>query len=283
VPAAVLRSAALTFVLYGVPILGILLVLPPSQVGLLDGFIDAIRQVFTVYGGSVAADGTVILTGWGEALGDVAAVAFVLALLSSAGAWIMGADRALAAACFDGAGPPWLGRISRRLGTPTRVNLASGLLATTVMVLAFELAGDNGNRYFSATLNVAISTSIVAYVAVYPAFARLRRTHPGVGRPYRVPGGRAVALVLSTLTTGFIVLAVCELVWPGFGVGWFGSAGDPDAQLREFGFEGERALFELTQIVPLVVLGAVGVAFAMLGRASERVAVPADAATEPAS
>jgi amino acid transporter len=74
VPFAVLRSGFASFLLYGGPILGILLVLPKKQIGSLSGFIDAAKSVFTVYGGSVAPDGTVTLTGWGQGF---AAVCFV--------------------------------------------------------------------------------------------------------------------------------------------------------------------------------------------------------------
>ena len=61
VPYTVIRSAVGAVVLYGVPILAILLVLPVSQVTSLGGFIDAMKTVFTVYGGHVvtAKDGTV--------------------------------------------------------------------------------------------------------------------------------------------------------------------------------------------------------------------------------
>ena len=100
-----LRSAVLTFLLYGLPILAILLVLPAGKVTSLSGLLSAIKEVFTVYGGSTAANGDVTLTGVGHLLGDVAAIAFILMLLSSGATWIMGADRAMAAAGFDGAGP----------------------------------------------------------------------------------------------------------------------------------------------------------------------------------
>src|SRR3954464_13404951 len=83
VPFTVLRSAAGAVALYGVPILAILLVLPTSQVTSLGGFLDAMKTVFTVYGGDVAKDGTATLTGAGKALGDLAAIGFILALLSS--------------------------------------------------------------------------------------------------------------------------------------------------------------------------------------------------------
>ena len=42
-----------------------------------------VKSVFTVYGGSVAADGTATLTGFGNFLGHVMALAFILALVSS--------------------------------------------------------------------------------------------------------------------------------------------------------------------------------------------------------
>ena len=55
VPFTVIRSAIASILLYGVPILMILLVLPLSQVTSLGGFIDSIKTVFTVYGGHVGA------------------------------------------------------------------------------------------------------------------------------------------------------------------------------------------------------------------------------------
>ncbi len=142
VPFTVLRSAVGAVALYGVPILAILLVLPVAQVTSLGGFLDAMKTVFTVYGGHIttAKDGTVTatLTGAGKFLGGVAAVGFILALLSSGTTWIMGADRSQAVAGFDGAAPRSFGYFSARFGTPITVNLLSGLFSTIVMVLAFQ-------------------------------------------------------------------------------------------------------------------------------------------------
>ena len=101
--------------LYGLPILAILFVLPQSQVTGLSGFIDAIKAVFSVYGGHVATDGTATLTGAGQVFGDLAALCFIWALVSSGTTWIMGADRAMAVAAYDGAGPRILGRSHRGL------------------------------------------------------------------------------------------------------------------------------------------------------------------------
>ena len=278
VPIAVLRSGIATLLLYGLPILGILLVLSKHQLTGLGGFLDAMKEVFTVYGGSVSAKGVVTLTGAGAVLGDITAIAFILALASSAGAWIHGADRALATSCFDGSGPPWLGRISSRTATPVRVNLLSGIVATLMMALAFALTGDNSNRYFSVALGIALSTTVISYLFVYPALAKLRTKYPDTVRPFRVPGGLGMARFVCWLATGWIVIGTLSLLWPGFGVGWFGTKGNPEEPIAKLGFGGARMLFEITQIVPLVILIGVGVVFWWLGRRSmERADRPHDA------
>jgi amino acid transporter len=266
VPLAVLRSGIATMLLYGIPIVGILLVLPADRLSGLDGFLDAMKEVFTVYGGSVAANGDVTLTGVGDVLGDIVAVAFILALASSAGAWIGGADRALATSCFDAAGPLWLGRISARTGTPVRVNLLSGIVATITMAAAFALTGSNSNRYFSVALGIALSTTVISYLFVYPSLARLRKKHPETPRPFRVPGGLGVARFVCWLATFWIVVGSISLIWPGFGTGWFGTKGNPGEAISKLGFGGERFLFELTQIVPLVLIVLVGVVFWWVGK-----------------
>lgn len=93
---------------YGIPILSILLVLPAAQITSLGGFVDAIKTVFTVYGGQVTqnANGTVTadLTGLGSVFGGLVALGFIWALLSSGATWLMGADRAQAVACCRQAG-----------------------------------------------------------------------------------------------------------------------------------------------------------------------------------
>ncbi len=267
VPFTVFRAGVGTVLLYGLPILAILLVLPTRQVTSLGGFLDAIKAVFTVYGGTVAANGAATLTGFGALLGGVTAVAFIFALVSSGATWVMGADRAEAIAALDGAGPRWIGSISPRFGTPVRVNVLTGILSTVVMVLAFSLAGGNADKYFAAVLGLTISTTMLSYIGIFPALARLRYSNPDVARPYRVPGGKPGAVVVSALTTFWVVLASVSLVWPGFGVGWFGTAGSPDDSLPA-GFT--RVQFEVSQVGPLVALVVVGVLFYLAGTKTRR-------------
>jgi amino acid transporter len=266
VPFSVLRAAGATVVLYGLPILAILLVLPVKQVTSLGGFLDAMKTVFTVYGGHVdtAKDGTVTatLTGFGKVLGTVAAIGFILALLSSGTTWIMGADRSQAVAGFDGAAPRSFGHFSARFGTPITVNLLSGLFSTIVMVLAFQLTG-SADKYFTAVLGLAISTTTIAYLFVFPAVIKLRYSHGHVPRPYHVPGGMLGVWLAGGLCTLWAALATVALLYPGFGTS------NPDSSLPD-GWAHQRGSYELSQFVPLAVLIALGVMFYVLGAPTRR-------------
>ncbi|MDI3405783.1 APC family permease [Streptomyces cavernicola] len=269
IPLAILRSGVASLFLYGMPILGILFVLPSDDIGSLGGFIDACKSVFTVYGGSIAADGTVTLTGAGAVFGGIAAAGLIIGLLTSGVAWAMGAHRAQAVACADGAGPAWLGVISEKRGTPVRVNMLSAVLASLLFVIALNLTEGDGEKYFAAGLGLTISTTFISYVITFPSLLVLRRKYPDVNRPYSVPGGRFGVWLVTLLSTGFVAFTVVVLIWPGFGVGWFGTDGSPADSLPE-SFAGERLAYTLTQVVPLALFLVVGLVFHALGSKARR-------------
>lgn len=72
VPFAALRSAVICILGYGIPIYGIIAVLPASKVTGISGFLDAVGQTFSVYGSA------------GHFLSQVMAVLFIFALLPAA-------------------------------------------------------------------------------------------------------------------------------------------------------------------------------------------------------
>lgn len=265
VPFAILRSGIASFLLYGGPILGILLVVPADRIQGLGGFIDACKAVLTVYGGSVAADGTVELTGAGAVLGSVCAAGLIIGVLTSGVSWAIGAHRAQAVACADGAGPAWLGHLSPRYGTPLRVNVLSGVLASIVLVTALSLTGGDSEKYFAAGLALVISTTFISYVITFPALLVLRRKLPDVERPFRAPAPR----LITFLTTGLVAYTVAVLIWPGLGVGWFGTDGTPDDSLPA-SFAGQREAYTLSQVVPLLLVIGIGVLFYALGRSTRQ-------------
>jgi amino acid transporter len=158
------------------------------------------------------------------------------------------------------------------------MNVTSGILSTVVMVLAFVLTSGSGAKYFTAVLGLAISTTTISYLMIFPALAKLRFSHPDVPRPYRIPGGRWVSVAVSSLCTIWALLATVCLLWPGFGTS------DPASALPD-GFAGQRLQYELSQFIPLAVLLALGVGFYLVGGRTgrhmirARIPLPAEAAT----
>jgi amino acid transporter len=260
IPFAIARSSIASFLLYAVPVMGILLVLPLGQVTNFGGFVDAIQMVFTVYGGHVT-HGAPVLTGGGLILGDIAALMFVVCLLTSGVTWIMGSDRAMAVSGYDGAAPRFLGVINEKYGTPVRVNIFSGVVATITLVLARVLTHGNAAKFFGAVLGVTISTTLISYLLIYPALWKLRRSHPDVPRPYKMPAYRAWTTVLMLL----LGVTVVEIFAPGAGSSWFGSSFRPDG----WNFN-ERWTYFGTQLVPVVFFALVGVAFWASGAHTRR-------------
>jgi amino acid transporter len=266
----------LSFVLYALPILGILVVLPISQVTNFGGFVDAIQMVFTVYGGHVVG-GVPVLTGAGLALGDLSAVLFIVCVLTSGVTWIMGSDRALAVSGYDGAAPRFLGVINARFGTPVRVNVFSGIVATIVLVLAHQITNGNAAKFFGAVLGVTISTTLISYLFIYPALWKLRRSHPDTPRPYRMPAFRILTIVLMVL----LAITVVQLMAPGTGISWFGS------NFRPAGWSASQGVTYLaTELAPVLVFIAIGVLFWRMGKktrlemASRETVVPAAPASD---
>ena len=73
-----------------------------SQITGIGGFLDAVHTTFGVYGGAQ------------NFLTDVMVLGFIFALVTSGAVWMMGSDRILAVAAYDGALP----RVLRRASTP---------------------------------------------------------------------------------------------------------------------------------------------------------------------
>ena len=257
VPFSIARSAIGSVILYALPVLGILIVLPGTAIQNFSGFASAMQDAFTVYGGHMAADGTATLSGAGTALGDICAILFVVCLITSGATWIMGSDRALAVSCYDGAGPRFLGVISAKFGTPVRVNIFSGIVASGVVVLATELTNGNAAKYFGAVLGVTISTTLISYLLIYPALWKLRYSHPQVPRPFRMPFARTLTVVLMLL----VAIASVQLIAPGAGYHWFGGGFAPTGWVYN-----ERFTYLWTELIPVLVFIAVGVLFWWLGR-----------------
>lgn len=203
VPRMVGVSGLTSALCYLVPIFGIVAVLPASQISGLAGFMGAIEEVFSVYGPA------------SDLMVSLAAVAFILALLNQGVSWMLASDRVQAMAGVDRAFPRWFGAFHPKLGTPVRVNVLSGAVATVFMLAATQLQQGAASAVFAVVLNVAVSTLLMSYVLIFPTVLVLRRRYSHVERPFKVPGGRLGLAVCFVPIYLWVLLGTWQTMVPG--------------------------------------------------------------------
>ena len=257
VPLSVLRSGIIGVLLYAVPIFAILLVLPGEKVTGIGGFLDAVTETFSVYGGAQ------------DFLLGAMTLCFVGTLLTSGAVWMIGSDRILAVAAYDGAFPGFFGVFNRTFGTPIRVNTMSGIFASIFMIIAVASFHGGADAKFVVVLTIAISTTLISYLWVFPAAVKLRFSHPHVYRPYRVPGGNRGMWLVGILTTFWVALGSFVAVFPGVLEKLFGLSYDFK---DEWGVS--RGTYEALTLGTLAVVLAIALVGYALGRSvREQVAV----------
>jgi amino acid transporter len=139
----------------------------------------------------------------------------VSTLLTSGAVWMIGSDRILAVAAYDGAFWGFFGKFNAKLGTPVRVNVMSGVASSIFMILAVAAFNSGADSKFLVVLTIAISTTLISYLWVFTAAVKLRYTHPHVHRPYHVPYGKAGMWIAGVLTTFWVALGSFVAVFPG--------------------------------------------------------------------
>src|SRR5579864_3783245 len=215
VPISILRSGITGVLMYVVPVFCILLVLPLKQVTSIGGFIDAVTVAFHgVYGG--AAHVLLILM----------TLSFIGALVTSGAVWMIGSDRIQAVAAYDGAFFPFFGIFNRKLGTPVRVNVMSGIVSSAFCIVALAAFNGGQNAKFQVVLDIAISTTLLSYLWIFPAALKLRYSHPHVHRPYVHTWGVRGLGLSTAIVTLWILLGSIESVIPGIPERIFGISYD---------------------------------------------------------
>ena len=244
VPASIARSCLTAAACYLIPIFAILVVLPSDQITGIGGLLDAVETVYSVYGSAA------------EPLLTLTAIVFVFVLMSQGAAWMIISDRMQAMAAADGSFfGGFFGRFHRGLGTPVRVNLLSGTVATVFLLAAMQLTGDSA-AVFGVVLTISISTFLLSYLLVIPAAVRLRTRYPAVARPYKVPVSDRGFALMGALCFAWILLGSWVAVFPGTLEALFGI----DYPFEDYWgvSQVEFEVFTLGTLGVLLVLGVIG-------------------------
>jgi glutamate:GABA antiporter len=250
VPKMILRSGIICAIVYGLVIIGIVLVIPKAGLSSVSGFVDAYSAVSGVF--------------HSHGLNVLFAALLIVTLLASGAVWLEGADRTQAIASLDGAGPKWMGRFTS-FGTPIAVNISSGVVSSAFVLVVFLVTSGKLASFFAVMLSLTVSTTAVSYFFIFPALVRLRQMYPDVRRPYRVPGGMAGAWAAAIITELFVVITAVTLLWPGAINGLFGQSYSVEASWGV-----SRAFFEWATLGAFGVMVLLGVAFWAIGARNVR-------------
>jgi amino acid transporter len=244
VPRSIIRAGIVAVLAYGIVIAVILFALTKSQLSSATGFVAAFQQVVNILPGPVAV-----------VIGALVAVGIIIAVASSGGTWIIGADRTYAIASLDRTAPSFLGRFSGRYGTPIAVNTMSGIVATIAMAAAILISSFGTGSIlslFAIVFGFTISTTTLSYLFIFPAYIILRYKYPDVHRVYRVPGGMLGAWIVTILPLAYAAIASYFILIP------------TDATVVSYGVS--RLTYELSEFIPLALIFLLTIVFYIWGQ-----------------
>lgn len=207
IPRSIIISGILIAVFYLLGTIGMLVALPLEDLGLVDGIIDTLSILLGTEGlGSVF----VLL------LGIMALYTFFANMVT----WTMGANKTAAEAAVDGELPAIFGKLNEKNNTPVGAFIITGIVSTVVIVLYGFMAGTSEDLFWTL---FAFSSMVflLPYLAMFPAFLKLRKIDKDIERPYKVKGPKWLMTLLVIICELFIVQAVVFFVYvPGEPIDW---------------------------------------------------------------
>ncbi|MHB9754113.1 APC family permease [Streptomyces sp. BYX5S] len=192
-PRSIFLATGLVLLIFILPALAISWVMPAEQLSLTAGLMQAFQAFFDHFG-----------VGW---LTRIVGVMLVCAALGGMLTWLAGPAKGLVLLSRqEGYLPPFLQKFNK-YGVPQNVMVAQGVLTTLIGVL-YAFSDNVSSQYWMFSV-ITIQIYLVAYLLMFVAVVRLRRTQPHVPRGFVVPAVTAVAGVgfvasVLALVIGFV-------------------------------------------------------------------------------
>lgn len=202
VPWAIVRSGTLIAFFYIFATVGILLALPVADIGLIKGLPDTFQKIF---GAGISGNIPVIAL----------CVMTLYTLVANMTTWTIGANRSAAEAANRADLPAIFAKLHPIYKTPASSAILCGIIASAVLLVYGWLAKSSEDLFWTLFAFSSV-VFLLPYFLLFLSFLKLRRIDAGVHRPYRVPGGYPVALLLSVVCMLFVLQAIVFFVYkPG--------------------------------------------------------------------
>jgi amino acid transporter len=84
------------------------------------------------------------------------------------------------------------------------------------VIVIYGLMAGSAEDLFWSLFKFSSLIFFLPYLALFPAFLKLRKTDAGVKRPYQAPGGKVMAVIMAVVCELFVVQGVVFFLWvPG--------------------------------------------------------------------
>jgi amino acid transporter len=207
IPRAIITAGLLIAFFYLMGTIGMLMALPAEQLGLVTGIIDTLRILFGE-------------SGLGGVIVTILGIGALYTFLTNMVTWTMGANRTAAEAANEGELPAFFGQLHPVNKTPVGAYVLTGIVSSAVLVIYGLMAATSEELFWSLFAFSSI-VFLMPYLAMFPAFLKLRRVDADRPRPYRVPGNHLTAILMTIVCVLFILQAIVFFIWvPGEPVDW---------------------------------------------------------------
>ncbi|MFC7309755.1 APC family permease [Streptomyces monticola] len=192
-PRSIFLATGLVLLIFILPALAISWVMPSGQLSLTAGLMQAFEAFFGHFG-----------VGW---LTKVVGIMLVTAALGGMLTWLAGPAKGLVQLSRqEGYLPPFLQRLNK-YGVPQNIMVAQGVITTLIGVL-YAFSSDVSSAYWMFSV-ITVQIYLIAYLLMFIAVVRLRKTQPDRPRGFYVPAVRVVAAVgfvasLAAMVIGFV-------------------------------------------------------------------------------
>ena len=207
IPRAIITAGLLIAFFYLMGRIGMLMALPAEQLGLVTGIIDTLRILFGE-------------SGLGGVIVTILGIGALYTFLTNMVTWTMGANRTAAEAANEGELPAFFGQLHPVNKTPVGAYVLTGIVSSAVLVI-YGLMAATAEELFWSLFAFSSIVFLMPYLAMFPAFLKLRRVDADRPRPYRVPGNHLTAILMTIVCVLFILQAIVFFIWvPGEPVDW---------------------------------------------------------------
>ncbi|WP_037896845.1 APC family permease [Streptomyces sp. NRRL S-920] len=192
-PRSIFLATGLVLLIFILPALAISWVMPSGQLSLTAGLMQAFQAFFDHFH-----------IGW---MTKIVGVMLVMAALGGMLTWLAGPAKGLVALSRqEGYLPPFLQKFNKA-GVPRNIMVAQGVITTLIGVL-YAFSDDVSSAYWMFSV-ITVQIYLIAYLLMFVAVVRLRKSQPRVERGFVVPAVTLVAGVgfvasVLALAIGFV-------------------------------------------------------------------------------